>query len=81
MSEATSGGLEGDVGFGSKTGTINGVPLPGVGGFSTFNTQCDSFAVKTTWDASARACLGYLVTPDLLVYATGGAAWLHLEVT
>jgi outer membrane immunogenic protein len=74
-------GLEGDVGFGSKTGTINGVPLPGAGALSALNVHGDSFAVKTNWDASARARVGYLVTPDLLVYATGGAAWQHVEAT
>jgi outer membrane immunogenic protein len=74
-------GLEGDAGFGSKISTINGVPLPGAGAFSTVNAQGDSFAVKTGWDASARARVGYLVTPDLLVYATGGAAWQHIEAT
>jgi outer membrane immunogenic protein len=74
-------GLEGDVGFGSKTSTINGAPLPGAGGFSFANSLGDSFAVKTSWDASARARVGYLVTPDLLVYATGGAAWQRVEAT
>ena len=51
-------GLEGDVGFGSKTSTINGVPLPGAGGFSLANVHGDSFAVKTGWDASARTQSG-----------------------
>jgi outer membrane immunogenic protein len=74
-------GLEGDVGFGSKTSTINGVSLPGAGALSSINAQGDSFAVKTGWDASARARVGYLVTPDLLVYATGGAAWQHIDAT
>ena len=27
------------------------------------------------WDASARGRLGYLVTPSLLIYGTGGIAW------
>lgn len=74
-------GIEGDVGLGSKTSTINGVPLPGAGLFSEFNTPEDSFAVKTGWDASARARIGYLATPGFLVYATGGAAWQHVEAT
>jgi outer membrane immunogenic protein len=74
-------GLEGDVGFGSKTSTIDGVPLPGAGLLSLFPTPGDSFAVKTSWDASARARVGYLATPDILVYATGGAAWQHVEAT
>ena len=33
------------------------------------------------WDASARGRLGYLVTPDLLIYATGGVAWQNIEVS
>ena len=74
-------GLEGDVGFGSKTSTINGVPLPGAGLFSIDNVSGDSFSVKTSWDASARARVGFLATPSLLVYATGGAAWQRVEAT
>jgi outer membrane immunogenic protein len=74
-------GVEGDAGFGTRTSTINGVPLPGAGLFSIDNVPGDSFAVKTSWDASARARVGYLATPDLLVYATGGPAWQHVEAT
>lgn len=74
-------GIEGDAGFGSKTSSINGVPLPGAGLFSFDNVPGDSFAVKTSWDASARARVGYLVTPGLLLYATGGAAWQRIEST
>jgi outer membrane immunogenic protein len=40
-----------------------------------------AFSVKTAWDASARARVGFLATPMVLVYATGGAAWLHVEST
>jgi len=74
-------GIEGDVGFGSKTSTINGVPLPGAGLFSFDNVPTDSFAVKTSWDASARGRVGYLVTPGVLLYTTGGAAWQRIEAT
>lgn len=74
-------GGEGDVGFGNKTSTISGVPLPGAGLFSIDNVVGDSFAVKTSWDASARARVGYLATPDFLVYVMGGPAWQHVEAT
>ena len=74
-------GVEGEVGFGGKTSTINGVPLPGAGDFSIANADTDSFAVKTDWDASARTRVGYLVTPTFLIYATGGAAWQRVEAT
>jgi outer membrane immunogenic protein len=40
-----------------------------------------SIALKTTWDAGVRARIGFLASPDLLVYATGGAAWMHSELT
>jgi outer membrane immunogenic protein len=74
-------GLEGEVGFGSRTSSIDGVPLPGAGQFSEFNGLGDSFSVKTSWDASARARIGYLATPGFLFYATGGPAWQHVEAT
>jgi outer membrane immunogenic protein len=32
---------------------------------------------KTPWFATATARLGYLATPDLMLYAKGGAAWDH----
>src|SRR5262249_24808648 len=63
----------------SQTGVAPGpVPLtpedfpPGIG---------DATTVKTTWDASARARLGYLIMPSFLLYATGGPAWQHVELS
>ena len=35
--------------------------------------------VKGTWDASLRARAGYLINPMILAYATGGAAFQHVE--
>jgi outer membrane immunogenic protein len=72
-------GLEGDVGFGDQTTTLNGTlyPAPGLlGGLGS-----DFFAVKTTWDASARVRVGFLVNPEVLFYVTGGPAWMHIEST
>jgi outer membrane immunogenic protein len=37
--------------------------------------------LKTTWDASLRGRLGFLLTPATLAYATGGVAWQHYQVT
>jgi outer membrane immunogenic protein len=74
-------GVEADVGFGSQTTNLNGVTFtPGVSPLS-FALQGDNFALRTGWDGSARARLGFLVTPSALVYATGGAAWQHYDVT
>lgn len=40
-----------------------------------------SFDLRTTWDASVRARLGYLATPSLLVYLTAGPARQHIETS
>ena len=73
-------GIEGDVGFANQATTLTGFPFsPGFGIFS--DGGADGLAVKTTWDASLRGRVGYLVTPTSLVYLTGGAAWQHYDVT
>jgi outer membrane immunogenic protein len=50
---------------------IVGFPGPGV----------DVSSVKMGWDASARVRLGFLLTPNLLAYGTGGIAWQHFEAS
>ena len=40
-----------------------------------FQTTLNS---KLNWLATARGRIGYLVTPQALVYVTGGAAWFRL---
>jgi outer membrane immunogenic protein len=80
------GGVEGDFGWSSKTSTINGASYPALSGLTTAGgltpqTGGDSFSLKSSWDASARARLGFLVRPDVLLYGTGGAAWIHMEST
>lgn len=72
-------GVEADYGFASKTTTLNGMIYPAIN--SITGDKRDSFSVKTTWDASVRGRLGFLSNPNLLVYATGGAAWIHIEST
>jgi outer membrane immunogenic protein len=72
-------GIEGDIGFGDQTTTLAGFRSSPVFGSSTF--AADSLAVKTTWDASLRGRIGYLLTPSTLTYATGGVAWQHDEAT
>jgi outer membrane immunogenic protein len=72
-------GLEGDVGIGNQTTSQNGGFYPNQAGL--FGGNPDSFAVKTTWDASARVRAGFLVDPTVLFYVTGGPAWLRIEST
>ncbi len=49
---------------------------PCLGGFAPCTTTLSS---KLDWLATLRGRLGYLVTPSLLAYATGGGAWGHIE--
>jgi outer membrane immunogenic protein len=75
-------GLEVDWGWAARTVALSGLKYPATASNAFVSGQGvtgDSFAVRTTWDASARARLGFLVNPWFLLYATGGAAWLHLE--
>lgn len=41
----------------------------------------DSASVAMKWDASARLRLGRLVTPNLLLFGTGGIAWQRIEAS
>lgn len=58
-------------GFPGCTVECAGSPGPGV----------DTTSVDFRWDAGVRARLGYLVTPDVLLYAAGGAAWQNIRVS
>lgn len=71
-------GIEGDAGFADRSVTLPGYPVSP--GYGTFDESADSLVLKTTWDASLRARLGFLVTPATLLFASGGAAWQHDEV-
>jgi outer membrane immunogenic protein len=70
-------GVEGDLGWGDTSQTRTGIPgtWPADlgGGF-------DSASVESQWDASLRARIGFLLTPSLLLYSTGGVAVLWQEV-
>jgi outer membrane immunogenic protein len=80
-------GVEGDAGWTTdKSATFNGSPYAANIGVITAAVGgpfpvLGSYSVKTTWDASARARAGWLATPTILLFATGGAAWLHVEAT
>jgi len=74
-------GLEGDVGWANGKTTLKGLDYP-MSILPTFGGAAgDTFAAKTTWDASVRARAGWLFNPSVLLYATGGPAWMHVEST
>jgi outer membrane immunogenic protein len=80
-------GIEGDIAAANQTTTLGGTALPGnLNGFlfpvGSFEGKAgDSFTVTTKWDASARARLGYFVSPSILMYLTGGPTWLNVSST
>ncbi len=71
-------GLEGDFGFGRSKKSVADQP----GTFEPYQPfSPDSLAAELSWDASLRARLGYLATPSLLLYGTGGAAWQRASLS
>jgi len=80
-------GIEGDYGYSHTTFTHSGLPGCTIGCLGGFvfppggTAGGDQASVSPGWDASLRARLGYLVTPTLLVYGTGGIAWQGIEAT
>lgn len=78
-------GIEGDVGNGNSRRTVAGIPGTfGNGNQTAFGIetqQHDSASVKTGWDGTIRGKLGMLVTPTILFYGTGGAAFQQVQVS
>jgi outer membrane immunogenic protein len=68
-------GLEGDIAWGDSNKTVAGIPG------ASAALGLDSASVKEGWDASLRGRLGFLVTPTVLLYGTGGAAWQNLTTS
>jgi outer membrane immunogenic protein len=66
-------GLEADIGgaFGGKK-SINGIPGPFIGAYPVGTT--DAITAELGLNGSLRGRLGFLVTPTVMLYATGGAA-------
>lgn len=69
-------GVESDFGWGDNEESRKGIPGALVAGLP----HSDKAQVEQTWDAGLRLRAGYLVTPRLLAYGTGGVAWLHKNV-
>jgi outer membrane immunogenic protein len=69
-------GVEGDFGEGFNSVSRGGIP----GTHLAFTSGGDLARVRDTWDASARARLGYVLSPRGLLYVTGGASWLGGDV-
>jgi outer membrane immunogenic protein len=79
-------GVEGDFAYANEAAVFHGSPYPvnlvfGSPAIPFGASPQDEFKVRTTWDGSVRLRGGWLPTPSMLLYLTGGLAWAHLEVT
>jgi outer membrane immunogenic protein len=75
-------GLEADLAWADNTVTTAGIPGCAIECFlGAPGPGVDVASVRMGWDASARGRLGYLMTPDLLIYGTGGVAWQNIETS
>lgn len=74
-------GVEEDWAWANQSKTVNGAFYPGGALGFIPGTPNASFSIQTTWDASIRGRVGYLVTPEILIYSTGGAAWMHVQAS
>jgi len=70
-------GIEGDWGWADNEETHNGIPGTHLAAF----TANDFASIRDRWDASIRGRLGFLWTPQALLYVTGGATWLDKEIS
>ena len=66
-------GVEGTFGYANKQTTQTGTLV------LSLTSNPGMATVNTTWDATFRGRLGYLVAPNVLVFAAGGAAWQHIN--
>jgi outer membrane immunogenic protein len=71
-------GLEADIAWGDSSKTHT--PFPGIGP-PLFGAGHDFVTAKLGWDGSIRGRVGFLVNPNWLVYATGGAAWQQIKTS
>ena len=72
-------GIEGRFGYANNDDRVN--RIPGLGN-PPFATPPVSFTeVEAEWDGSIRVRGGFLVTPTVLLYGTGGIAFMEVEET
>jgi opacity protein-like surface antigen len=68
-------GLEADLSFTNIKGSSTNTPTTTVGLFGITNSGTAASSAAFDLLGSGRARLGYLVTPGVLLYGTGGLAW------
>jgi len=80
-------GVEADVAWSNGTSSVSGlvgcsvIPQSCVPGHTTTTLGNDSTSIQTGTDGSIRGRLGFLATPTLLLYGTGGVTWEGVSAT
>jgi outer membrane immunogenic protein len=82
-------GIEANGGFANANSTVAGFPGCTLAGCTVgfgyppngLIAGGDLTTINMRWDASLRGRLGFLATPDLLLYGTGGVAFQNISVT
>jgi outer membrane immunogenic protein len=67
-------GLEADFAWANNKTSSGGIP-----GLSALTNE--SVQMKDGWDGGLRGRLGYLVTPTMLLFGTGGASWMQSQAS
>jgi len=80
-------GVEVDFNWANESAAIHGSPYPTNLLFGTPSpipfgaSPNDGCSVRSTWDSSARLRVGWLATPWMMLYLTGGLALAQLQAT
>ncbi len=74
-------GLEGDIAWGHASKTLAGIPGTLFPGATPADIATDSATVTEGWDAGIRGRLGFLVTPNVMLFGSGGVAFQDVSVT
>lgn len=74
-------GVETDVAWGNSSKTLVGIPGTLFPGQNPALLAVDSSTVTANWDGSVRGRIGFLASPTVLIYGTGGVAWQQISVT
>jgi outer membrane immunogenic protein len=73
-------GIEGDAAWGDNKKSLAGIPGTWPAGTAPAIIALDGSSIKLGWDAAIRGRLGFLVTPSVMLFGTGGVAWQNLSV-
>lgn len=73
-------GIEGDIAWGDSKKTLAGIPGTWGPGTPAATIALDGSSVKLGWDAAIRGKLGVLVSPNVLLFGTGGVAWQDVSI-